>query len=245
MVRRSPATKDVAEPLFRRQYRINPRYSDAPRVSQVSRNEEDLAGELAEQRRYYVIDCKCTEPRQSEHVGELNGRPLPAVRLTPDYGHCRSTLHGEGKEDHQSYRPAKRHVSVQRILQMHSLCLWISAIQRSHGRDHDLARQYARDQSDADFPVESEGGNHRLDHMPHLADHTVREFRSAVMPTRPGHRGNVCQQPETHRHSQNDGARLTQEHLGAIDKAHRQRAQCGHPILWQLQDEWSFVRLKN
>ena len=55
--------------------------------------------------------------------------------------------------------------------------LGIGAVERAHGADHDFARQHAREQANADLPVEAQRRNGRLDEVAKPADHAVGQLR--------------------------------------------------------------------
>ena len=141
---------------------------------------ENVAGRLAEEGHDNVVDDEGGGPGEDEHVGELDGGPLPAIGFAANDGHGGGALHGEGEEDHQRQRAAEGHVVMESGLQVHGLGGGVGAIEGAHGADHDFAGQDARKQADADLPVEAEGRDGRLDEVAESADDAVGEFRRGV-----------------------------------------------------------------
>jgi len=91
-----------------------------------------------------MVDREGGEPGERQHIEELHCGPLPTVGFAADDGHRRGALHGEGEEDHQRQRAAEGHVLVQRGLQAQGVRIGLGSIERTHRRDHHLARQHAR-----------------------------------------------------------------------------------------------------
>ncbi len=59
------------------------------------------------------------------------------------------------------------------------------------------------------------------------------------------HDGQVSEDPESHGDGEDDGAGLAKENAGAIDQAHEERAQSGHAVLRQLQNERRLAGLED
>src|SRR5580658_2093533 len=118
----------------------------------------------------YVVDHEGRAPGEHEHVEELHGGPLPAVGFAADYGDGGRALHGEGEEDHEGERAAEGHVVVESGLEGEGLGFRVGAVESAHGGDHDFAGEDAREQADADLPVEAERGDNRLNDVAEFAD---------------------------------------------------------------------------
>ena len=98
---------------------------------------------LAEEEHGDVVDDEGGDVGEDQHVGELEGGPLPAVGFAADYGHGGGALHGEGEEDHQGQCAAEGHVVVEGGLQVHGLGFGVGAVEGAHGADHDFAGEDA------------------------------------------------------------------------------------------------------
>ena len=167
---------------------------------------------------------------QGEHVEELHGGPEPAVRFAADDGDGGCALHGEGEEDHQRQRAAEGHVVVQSGLQVERLRAGVGAVKRSHGADHDFARQHAREQADADLPVEAERRNGRLDEVAETADERVSQLRSRERARGGVDDGQMRENPERESDGDDDGSGGAHEDARAVHEAQAERERewaCG------------------
>src|SRR5262249_49095688 len=145
-----------------------------------------------------VIREKCPEISDRCHVSELHGGPLPAAGFAAHYGHGRHALHGEGEEDQQRDGAPEGEIAADGLLQV--LALLVSAfhaVDSSQSSDDNFAGGERSDQADADFPVEAQGADQRLDRVAGLAyDARLDARRLTVMEWQ------VAKHPEDNRNAE-------------------------------------------
>ena len=101
------------------------------------------------------------------------------------------------------------------------------------------------DEADADLPVEAEGRDDGLNEVAEAADDALGQLRSGPDAAGGVHDGQVSEDPEGHGDGEDDGAGLAHEDAAAVNDAHDERAQGGHAVLGQLQDEGGFAGLED
>src|SRR5579884_1900338 len=86
-----------------------------------------------------VIGDDAAEVRESRHVGELDGGPLPATGFAPDHGDGGHTLQSEGIEDEQCDGAAEGHFAAQGLAQSLRLGFTFDSVDGPEGADDNLA----------------------------------------------------------------------------------------------------------